>query len=60
MLAGIVHSKNIDDSIMEAEYIDILKQPRRLFRHVLKRYHLINEINDQGNINVICIVMIVL
>ena len=32
---------------MEAEYIDIfLKQPWRLYRHFLRQYRLINEINE--------------
>lgn len=30
----------------------LVKQPRRLFGHVLRRYHLINEINDQGDIHI--------
>ena len=58
MLAGIVHSKNIDDSTTKVETLMLLKQLRRLFGHMLRRYHLINEINDQGDVYVKCIEMI--
>ena len=58
MLDGIVYSKNIDDSTMKAETLMLSKKVRRLFGHVLRRYHLIDEINDHGDIYVKCIQMI--
>ena len=30
----------------------LAKQPRRLVENLLRRYHLINEINDQGDIHI--------
>ena len=30
----------------------LAKQPKRLFENLLRRYHLINKINDQGDIHI--------
>lgn len=45
-------AETVVDSTIEPEYINACEQPDRLFGDVLRRYHLINEINDQGDIHI--------